>query len=428
MQPFRRRLGPAGLAVAVLALILAASAPRAAGVGRPSLRQIARFTGGATAFGSALALGGDVLAVGEPLEVAPASGTVHVYTPGPQGWREAQALTAQDTPDAALVADGGGFGTSLALSGDTLAVGVPQAENGAGVVMVFARNAAGQWVWSATLNGSTLGSATVPVNDFGRAVALGGDTLAVGAPLAAEANSGAVFVFRRNSATGAWSSVRSLVAPLGPRALFGHAVALSGDTLVAGAPLYTLEQGAVQIRERNRGGADAWGLALSQPGPPGGNEYGGSEFGAAVAVAGNTALVGAPTEANSPGTAYLYARDSAGVWAAAGQLVARAMLVEGSAYGQAVALMGTHAIVAAPSVELAGPYGPRGSVFVFEQAGGAWEQRQRLQDSGAVCQSFGSALASDGTRLAAGASDASCGGVAVLWEERYAVALPFAGR
>ncbi len=76
-------------------------------------------------------------------------------------------------------------------------------------------------------------------DSFGHAVALSGDTLVVGVPLQGAdgdslVDSGAVYVFRRTD--GGWSQEGYLKASNAERDdSFGYAVALSGDTLVVGA-------------------------------------------------------------------------------------------------------------------------------------------------------------------------------------------------
>ena len=150
------------------------------------------------------------------------------------------------------------FGGALALSGDTLVVGAPaessaaagvdppdQGDNGllgSGAVYVFTRSADGAWQQQAFIKASN------PDADdkFGFAVALSGDTLAVGAPHESSAagtgpsdnslpHSGAVYVFAR-SASGRWKQEAFLKASTpGVDDSFGCSVALSGGTLAAGA-------------------------------------------------------------------------------------------------------------------------------------------------------------------------------------------------
>jgi hypothetical protein len=152
----------------------------------------------------------------------------------------------------------GAFGDSVALDGDTLAVGSPHEDSGApgvnatatgatkldsGAVYVFARDASG-WAQTAHIKASN----PDPGDFFGVSVALSGDVLAVGAPFEASdangingdqtnnaaANAGAVYVFVRSGGT--WSQQAYLKAARSDAAdRFGVRVALSGSLLAVTA-------------------------------------------------------------------------------------------------------------------------------------------------------------------------------------------------
>ncbi len=127
----------------------------------------------------------------------------------------------------------------VAVSGDTVAIGNS----------VFIRDG-GAWSWQATLRGSnTESTGNLQTDDlFGTAVAISGDTLVIGAPKEdsaatgvngdgannAAANSGAAYVFVRSGST--WTQQAYLKANnTGAGDGFGGAVAISGDTIVVGA-------------------------------------------------------------------------------------------------------------------------------------------------------------------------------------------------
>lgn len=143
-----------------------------------------------------------------------------------------------------------GFGYSLALAGDTLVVGAPgeasadgnQTDNGApdsGAVYVFTRTGS-NWSQQAYVKASNTGAGDL----FGSSMALVGDTLAVGAFGEASANgnqtdnsapeSGAVYVFTRTGSV--WSQQAYVKASnTGSLDLFGSSIALAGNTLAVGA-------------------------------------------------------------------------------------------------------------------------------------------------------------------------------------------------
>ncbi|MDB4937959.1 MAG: Integrin alpha beta-propellor repeat protein [Labilithrix sp.] len=207
-------------------------------------------------FGAAVALDGDTLVVGAPGESSnavgvgggqddtsqPGAGAVYVFTRsiGPTGmvWSQTAYLKASNT------AAGARFGSAVALAGSTLVVASEAESSGAGAVYVFDR-VAGLWSQTAYLKASNASADA----RFGTSIALSMNTLAVGAPGEASAatglngdqtsvaapSAGAAYVFTRTG--GAWSQeayVKASNARAGAR--FGAAVALQGDRLVVGAP------------------------------------------------------------------------------------------------------------------------------------------------------------------------------------------------
>jgi len=185
---------------------------------------------------------------GPTLRAPEFNGRVHVFTRQQGQWVASQMLV----PNAPPPTNGVNiirFGTGLAVQGDTLVVGDPDwggtyrgmmsVLNGSGGAFVFERTAAG-WVQTEEL--------TPPSRDarvrFGEAIAIDGDTIAIGAPgddrpsplnTDPGAGSGAVFIFHRQ-VNDLWSLETVLKAPNpDPFDEFGGAVALSGDTLAVAA-------------------------------------------------------------------------------------------------------------------------------------------------------------------------------------------------
>ena len=92
---------------------------------------------------------------------------------------------------------------------------------------------------------------------------------------------------------GSWGFVKKLLAP-NPAFLdrFGSAVAVSGDTIIVGYPYDdgpAENTGAAYVFRRDQGGPDNWGLAGKLTAPSGWLD----NFGHAVAMSGETAVVGA---------------------------------------------------------------------------------------------------------------------------------------
>jgi hypothetical protein len=133
-------------------------------------------------------------------------------------------------------------------------------------------------------------------------------------------------------------------------------------------------------------------------------------FGASIALDGTTAAVGAPglpQPNQDAGAVYLFERTAAG-WIETVKLTANDS-EPGDRFGSAVAMQGDSLIVGAPGDDDAASEG--GSVYVFERVGGAWTQVQKLLGIGAdTLEAVGWSLALDGDTFVAGAADDHHGG------------------
>jgi hypothetical protein len=162
-----------------------------------------------------VALSGDTAAVG--VDYDGSYGEVYVFTRTGASW----------TPQAVLRAPGFAefdrFGGPVALAGDTLVVGAYGTESRRGVAHVFRRTGT-TWTLEATLSGPPASSD----DGFGSSVAIEGDTALVGA-YRADSRLGAVFVFTRSGAV--WTHRAKLISEKrNYLSEFGYSVALSGDT------------------------------------------------------------------------------------------------------------------------------------------------------------------------------------------------------
>ena len=203
-------------------------------------------------FGASVAVDGDTIAIGA-VGTPATSSAVYLFERSGLGWTAGGALVAT------YPGDGDYFGYALALADGTLVVGAPAERSAwsgvgananddsadrAGAVSVFP-HAGGVWSQSVYIKASN----TRAVSRFGEALALEGDSLAVGAILESSAatgvdgdqddesaeNAGAVYLFSR--ALGAWRQEAYIKATnTDANDLFGHSLALSGATLAIGAP------------------------------------------------------------------------------------------------------------------------------------------------------------------------------------------------
>ncbi len=263
-------------------------------------------TGSGDNFGYALALSGEILVVGAPNEasnaqgtngsgnndLAPGSGAVYVFARSGSGWNQAAYLKASDA------ASGDNFGRAVAIYGDTIVVGAPWKGGNTGAAYVFVRS--GQ-VW--TQQGAPLKGADTAAGDhFGESVAVWGDTVAVGASVKDNQN-GSAYVFVRSGQV--WTQQGAPLKASNAEAFdrFGFSVGLFGDTLVVGAygedgngttetDNSAPDAGAAYVFVRS---GSAWTQqAYLKASNPEASDF----FGEAVALYGDTIVVGASGESS----------------------------------------------------------------------------------------------------------------------------------
>ena len=358
-----------------------------------------------------------------------------------------------------------GFGVSVSLDDDTLAVGAfgegsaatgvnrnqnDNSADGSGAVYVFARNN-GVWSQQAYIKASNAEGR----DSFGVSVSLDGDTLAVGAfgedSAATGVNgnqndnsadgSGAVYVFVRNN--GVWSQQAYIKASNTERwDFFGASVSLDGDTLVVGArgegsaatgvngeqsDNSAFGSGAVYVFTRNNG---VWS---QQAYIKASNTDAFDSFGVSVSLDGDTLAVGAFGEgsaatgvngaqgdnsANGSGTVYVFTRNN-GVWSQ--QAYIKASNTDAlDRFGISVSLDGdTLAVGATGEVSAAtGVNGNQndnsasgsilssgsGAVYVFTRNNGVWSQQAYIKASNTDADdAFSASVSLDGDTLAVGA-------------------------
>lgn len=345
-------------------------------------------------FGSATALDGATALIGADGENS-FQGAAYIFTESNGDWQQTQQLMAK-TGQA-----GDEFGYRTALLGDTAVIGA----------------------FSATVNGNTSQGAAYVFNktkkkwregqeltandgavfdNFGAAVAISADTIAVGANGATVGGNpaqGTVYVF--NYANGIWSQTQKLTANDGASYdNFGLSVALDGSTILVGSPRATIgshsAQGAVYVFT-NSGGI--WSLAQKLTSSDGAANDG---VGQSVALENNIALVGAyfatVNSHSGQGAAYIFTRMN-NVWSQTQKLTSS----QGEAddyFGNTVALDGKTALIGADGSTV-GSNTDQGKAYLFAEKHGNWKQSHIFTASDGVQDDFfGAALALDnGTAL-----------------------------
>jgi hypothetical protein len=349
-------------------------------------------------FGRAVALAGDTAVIGaygDDLAPNTRAGSAYVYARVGGTWVEQTKLAPSDG------ANDDHFGFAVAMEGDAILVGAHRNHHSgsfdAGAVYVFEPGPSGWTETAKLIAGAPEGGA-----ELGYAVAVDGDTLVAGAP-GTQSDRGAAHVFRRDPS--GWSETAVLVASdslAGDR--LGAAVAVSGDVAVVGAPCKAgfsgTYQGVAYVFER---GATSWAeTARFEPA----TLLPGDSFGAALAASGDTLLVGAherdwmiPGSSQSGGgVAYAFVRNL-GAWTEQAEIKPNAWS-GGMYFGFSLDLEGDLALIGAP---LAGAQ-DEGFAYAFLRDGTSWLQDQKLKaKSGLSGDNFGSAVALDGESLLVGA-------------------------
>jgi len=259
-------------------------------------------------FGFSISLSNDTLAVGAVGKnsidnIKPDIGAVYVFTRDNAGdWRQ------QDFISAFNAEDNDQFGFSISLSSDTLAVGAvgknSEVNNDidVGAVYVFIRENAGDWRQQ-----DFISAFNAEDNDqFGFSISLSSDTLAVGA-VGKNIDAGAVYVFTRDNA-GDWSQ-QDFISAFNAEAgdLFGGAVALAGDTLAVGAVGKNsevnndIDVGAVYVLIRDNEGE--WG---QQDFIRASNAENNDQFGFPISLSGDTLAIGAVGKNIDAGAVYVF--------------------------------------------------------------------------------------------------------------------------
>ncbi len=349
---------------------------------------------------------------------------------------QSQVVTEVVRPTPSASAAQAEFGFSVAIVGDTMAVGA-RGDGGAGAVYLFERNEGGSEQWGLT---QRLVSDDVAEGDrFGQTVALQGDVLAVGAPGDDDSNpstapgfetvdaSGSVYIFERNAGgQGRWGQVGKLVASNGDIfENFGYSLSLSSNVLAVGQWREEKQAGSGGNAPSVRSGTDSGTAYLFEFDPASGqwieaaffesprnpvatDEALFDNYARTLAISGNTLIVGASEEeANDPdqGTVYVYERDAAasGQWNEAGVLRAS----DGrrfDRFGRSVAIDGDTIVVGATGDDDAGP--GAGTAFVFERRDGQWVETGKLvAGDGTGFEKFGEKVAINGDTIVVGAPD-----------------------
>ena len=322
------------------------------------------------------------------------------------------AVAQRSTPIQLLHPSGtesGFFGASVAVDGDTMIVGAPGDDIGG----MFDRGSAHIYRWDGAtwaLEATLLAADGVANEMFGSSVAVSGDTVLVGMPedVITNGNQGSAYIFVRPPGGATWTQQAKLTASdWGSGDLFGCSVALSGDTALIGAK-FDDALGSAYVFTRS---GSAWAQVAKLTAPDGA-QY--DQFGYVVAISGNTGLVGVRLDDiagnTDQGSAYVFVQDCGG-WTQQAKLTA-ADGAAGDWFGESISVDGDIAVIGA-TLDDVGANTDQGSVRVFIRSGGAWAEQPHITDpDGAASEHFGSAVAVNGDTIMAGARQHNAAGTA----------------
>lgn len=336
-------------------------------------------------FGYAVAISGSTAVVGAWQNNAPSnnSGAAYVFerNDATDTWQQVTKLV----PDPGNTGDQ--FGRAVAIDGDYIVIGAQwddDAGNDRGAAYVFRRTPAAASPW--TRDGKLTADDGAFRDFFGQTVAVSGTRIAVGAPDDHTdlngSDSGSVYVFDRNAQSGAWFQTDKLIADDGAsNDIFGTALAMDGNWIIAGAPEHNPaginNAGAAYVfRRSSQDGLWSQVAKLTAD-----DADASDEFGLAVALAGTTAIVGAPFDddsGNAGGSAYVFERNAGTQqWNQTDKLVANDASL-GNRFGNSVALTASRALVGAHWEDEASDDG--GAAYLFERPFGSsdWTQIDKL--------------------------------------------------
>ncbi len=325
------------------------------------------------AFGSSVAISGSTMAVGAPNKNLQ-TGAAYVFVRSGTAWSQQAKLTA------AGGAANDFFGTSVAISGSTVVVGAYGHNSSTGAAYVFVRSGTA-WSQQAELTAADAASG----DSFGSSVAISGSMVVVGA-YGKNSGIGAAYVFVRSGT--AWSQQAELTDAGGTaNDNFGFSVAISGSTVVVGTPGKNSNTGAAYVFVPS-------GTAWSQQAElTAADAASGDIFGFSVAISGSTAVAGARNKNSFTGAAYVFAVPSQQAELTAADAAAQDI------FANSVAISGSTAVVGAPFKN-----SETGAAYVFVRSGTAWSQQAKLTAAdAAVNDRLGWSVAISGSTVVVGA-------------------------
>jgi hypothetical protein len=377
--------------------------------------------------GDSVAVSGNTVVAGAPgcLECG-FVGAAYVFTEPAKGWgnmTQTAKLTASDG------VENNQFGFAVSIDGGTIAVGAHGTNSGRGAVYVFNEPTNG-WT-NMTQTAKLTASDATPSELVGRSVSISGNTVVAGAPQdnnGAYKEQGAAYVWMEPS--GGWADMTQTAKLTASDGVsygeMGYSVGIDGDTIVVGDPspisTRTASAGKAYVFVEPLGG---WVNMTQTAELTGSDATVGVRLGNFVGISGNTVVAGAPLA--TPGTkqqqgaAYVFVEPLTG-WANMTQ-TAKLTASDGvrrAYFGRAVAISGNEIVIGAPNQTVNSDAG-EGAVYEFLQPEAGWVNMTQSTELDAIHagdnDEVGCRVSVDGYTIVAGALGGSKRGAVFVFSD-----------
>jgi FG-GAP repeat len=382
-------------------------------------------------FGISIAVSGNTVVVGDFDANIENYGAVYVYVKPASGWANMTQVAKLTSSD-----NGEGFGVSVAISGNTIAVGAANTSNfsrsrlnrpnsapaaGPGAAYVFVKPASG---WKdMTETAKLTASDGQPGDAFGDSVSISGPTIAVGAFFAPDSSGNSfagkayVFVLPSSGWSGSLNETARLTASDSQLLNYmGASIAISGTTVVAGSYGHNNFQGTAYVFAEPSSG---WSSMTQTAELTASDGKGSDDFGFSSSISGSTVVIGAVNAAVGKGAAYVFVKPSAG-WANMTQTaeLRAPNATQGDGFGQSAAISGNLVVVGASGANV-GANQLQGAAYVFARPSSGWKNTNSATEltaaDGAANDNLGVSASISGSTIVAGAPKSTTPGSAYVF-------------
>ena len=365
-------------------------------------------------FGNSVSISGDTIVVGAHGPAGPTHNSAHVFVKPVSGWATTSTFTSKLTTGAG----NWGFGRSVSISGDTIAVGAPDmpisGKGQQGAAYVFVKPVSG-WATTSTPVAELTVSDGVANDRFGDSISINGDTVVVGAT-GVNGSQGAAYVFVKP--VSGWATTSTFTAKLtasdgAANDKFGYSVSISDDTVVVGVMGVNSSQGAAYVFVKPTNGWATTSTPTSKLAASDGATN--DNFGYSASISGDTVVVGAYRAKigsnDLQGATYVFVKPTNG-WAAAPNPMnqtAKLTASDGGSwdwFGTSVSIEGNMLVVGAQDAAFGGT--KKGAVYAFVKPVSGWVTTSTFNaklaaSDGAELDHFGISTCYSGNTIVVGA-------------------------